>query len=167
MKKLFRLTPPVLLVVFLALLVALIFQTRVALASGFSEASAPQGVDTLAFLSSLLSLVPAVALAPPLIAFALDVSKRFGWLKDGYAPLISGAINLALYAALYFAGPDNAAKVANVVTAIVSVGTVILSVLTSSLVTNLWHNGLNWAGMGFSHSKSKQAALPVMMKGVG
>ena len=103
------------------------------------------------FMSVLLGYVPAVMVAAPLIAFVIDQAKRFG-LPDGYAPLVSGLLNLAAYAALYFAGAEHQGDVETVIEAITMIAPIVVALFTSALASNAAHNLLMWAGLGYSHN---------------
>jgi len=104
------------------------------------------------FLNDLLVLVPVIAFAAPLIAFLVDTFKRFG-LPDGYAPLISGVLNLGMYAALYFLS-DQEAEIQTVIEAMYQLAPIILALFVSVLSTKSAHDLLEKVGIGFSYSNS-------------
>jgi len=107
-------------------------------------------MEIMEFVNGLLALVPVVAFAAPLIAFVIDTTKRFG-LPDGYAPLVSGLLNLALYAVVYFVGEAHADQVQTVVEAVTMLAPVIVALFVSLLGTTGAHKALELIGIGYSH----------------
>lgn len=118
----------------------------------------------LSFVGNLLGLIPVVAFGAPLVAFLVDLAKRLR-LPDGYAPLLSGALNLVLYGVVFFAGDKHLPQVQNVVQAMTLAAPVILSIFVSLLSTAAAHNMLAAIGVGFKHDAA--AKLAASAGGVG
>jgi hypothetical protein len=119
-----------------------------------SEPTETGGLDTLlAFLLELCDLIPAVAFGAPFIAFVIDLLKRLPKysLPDGYAPLVSGLLNLALYAALFFF-KDKQDAITGIVQALNTLAPFILMLFTSTLVTAGAHDKLANRGLGYSYT---------------
>jgi hypothetical protein len=109
-------------------------------------------MDTaLNFVGSVLGFVPAVAFGATLIAFLVDTAKRLG-LPDGSAPALSGALNLALYALVFFATDAQKATIQDAVTAINLVAPYVTALFFSLLATAKAHHTLAPTGIGYSHS---------------
>lgn len=108
----------------------------------------------LAFVAVLLALVPVIAFGSPLIAFIVDTLKRIG-LPDGFAPLASGLLNLALYAVVFFVGPEHEGEVKNVVDGLLLIAPVVLALFTGVIATVKAHQKLAAAGVGYNHSGPK------------
>lgn len=109
-------------------------------------------MDTLlGFGNSLLALVPVMGFAAPLIAFIVDTAKR-AKLPDGYAPLLSGLLNFAVFAVLYFVGEAHRAQVQDVVQLLTQIAPVIVALFISLLGTAKAHDLLSAVGIGFSHA---------------
>jgi hypothetical protein len=102
------------------------------------------------FFASVAGFVPVVAFGATLIAFIVDTAKRLG-LPDGYAPALSGGLNLALYALLYFAGDAHRAQIQDAVAAIYAVTPYVVALLMSALGAVGVHQQLTKIGLGYSH----------------
>ena len=109
------------------------------------------GPATIEFLKGLFALVPVIGFGVPLIAFIVDTAKRFG-LQDGWAPLVSGLLNLVLYGIVYFVGQENSDKVETVVNAIYALAPIILGLFINLVLTPKAHTKLAAVGVGYSHS---------------
>lgn len=105
----------------------------------------------LAFFVVLAGLVPAVAGAAPVIAFLIDTAKRFG-LPDGYAPAVSGALNLAAFALLFFGGDAVKQQFPSVAAGFLAVAPYIVALIGSLVVTVAAHNTLVKTGQGVSNT---------------
>jgi hypothetical protein len=103
------------------------------------------------FLSSLLGFVPVVGFGAALIAFVVDTGKRLG-LPDGYAPLVSGGLNLALYGLLFLGNDAQDARLQNAVAAINLIAPYVVALFMSVLTTVKAHQHLAAAGIGYSHN---------------
>jgi len=112
----------------------------------------------LVFVNVLLGFIPAVAGAAIAIAAIVDGLKKIGWLKDGYAPLASGLLNMAVFVILFFLGDQYGKQVQSALDAIAIVAPVIVSLLGALLATNGVHNLLTGIGFGFSHSDKAAVA---------
>lgn len=106
----------------------------------------------LVFVNVLLGFVPAVAGAAIAIAAIVDGLKKLGWLPDGYAPLASGLLNLAVFVALFFLGDEYGKEIQSTMDAIAIVAPVVVSLLIALLSTSKAHDLLTGIGLGFSYS---------------
>jgi hypothetical protein len=112
----------------------------------------------LVFVNVLLGFVPAVAGAAVAIAVLVDGLKKLGWLPDGYAPLASGVLNLAVFVALFFLGDQYGKEVQSVLDGIAIVAPVLVSLLIALLSTSKAHDLFNSIGLGYSYSDIKSKA---------
>lgn len=111
-------------------------------------------VDSLVgFLLELLSYVKVVPIAVPVIALLVDMLKRLPGkyaLKDGYAPLVSGLLNLGVYAAYFFLTDKQDAFLDGILNGLTVLGPFILTLFGSVLGTASAHTSLASAGIGYS-----------------
>jgi hypothetical protein len=105
----------------------------------------------LAFFSSLAGLVPVVAVFAPLFAYVTDTAKRLG-LPDGAAPIVSGILNLAGYALVFFSSDATKAQFPSVVAGILAIAPYLVALVAGLLATPLAHNALLAAGHGVSNT---------------
>ena len=103
------------------------------------------------FLQVFLGLV-AVPAAAPVLAVFIDFLKKVG-LPDGFAPLVSGLVNVAVYAILFFAGKENTEMVGSFLDAFVLVAPYIFALFLSLVATAKAHDVLTPMGYGYSHPK--------------
>jgi len=113
----------------------------------------------LVFIETLLGFIPAVAGAAIAIAALVDGLKKIGWLKDGYAPLASGLLNLVVFVALFFFGDQYGKEVQSVLDGIAIVAPVIVSLLIALLSTSKAHDLLNSIGLGYSYTDKNDVKL--------
>ena len=106
--------------------------------------------NLLAFLAALAALVPVVSTVAPLVAFVVDTAKRIG-LPNGYAPLVSGLLNLLAFAAMFFLTDAQKAQIPDAVAGILAVAPFVVALLISVLATPVVHDMLTAKGLGFSH----------------
>lgn len=118
------------------------------------------------FADALLALVPVVAFGAPLISVIVDTAKRAG-LKDGAAPLLSGVLNLALYALVFFAGDTRKGEVESVVQALTLVAPIVAGYFVSLLSTAQAHELLAKIGIGFKNSQREKPVNAPQPVGVG
>ena len=122
------------------------------------EAPADTGLDALlGFLVNLSGLVPVVPGGALFFAFVVDQLKRFGVVKDGYAPLVSGALNLALYTILYFASDKQDELVLGIIQALNSLAPFVLALFVSLIGTAIAHDKLSARGLGFNYGINRPA----------
>lgn len=118
---------------------------------GFMPISRRYDMNTdivLAFFVTLLTLVPAVGFGAPTIALLVDTAKRVG-MPSKFSPLMSLVLNLALYAIVYFTGPEKRGQVEGVVAAIYAVAPFILALFVSLIMTVRSHKGWVTTGIGY------------------
>lgn len=114
-------------------------------------------MELQAFVTEVLSFLPLIVGAAPLIATLIDIAKRFG-LKDGYAPLVSSVLNAGAYA-LYYFSDDRQADVDSVLSGVNLLAPYLAGLFVSLLSTNWAHNMLAKAGIGY-HQKKAAPAQP-------
>lgn len=112
----------------------------------------------LVFVNVLLGFVPAVAGAAVAISIIVDGLKKLGVVKDGYAPLVSGVLNLIVFTALFFFGDQYGKEVQSVLDGIAIVAPVLVSILIALLSTSKAHDLFNSIGLGYSYSDIKAKA---------
>jgi len=106
-------------------------------------------MEFVAFLEAVLDMVPEVAFAAPLIAVLIDQAKRIG-LPDGFAPLMSAALNFAFFTVLYFL-PESEADVATLAGAFETLAPFVVSFVLSLLAAAKVHQLTKPIGIGYSH----------------
>jgi len=112
----------------------------------------------LVFVNLMLGFIPVVAGAAVAIAAIVDGLKKIGVVKDGYAPLASGVLNLVVFVGLFFFGDQYGKEVQSALDAIAIVAPVIVSLLIALLSTSKAHELLNSIGLGFSYSDKAEVA---------
>lgn len=121
-----------------------------------TEPTDTEGLNTLlAFLLTICTLIPAVPAGAPAFAAIIDIWKRlpgrFG-LKNGWAPLVSGLLNLALFTALFFLNNEGDKMVESLLGAVTALSPYILMLFVNLLATAGAHDKLVGIGVGKSHS---------------
>lgn len=108
--------------------------------------------EFLAFFSQLAGLVPVVGVFASLISYVVDTAKRLG-LPDGYAPAVSGGLNLVAYALVFFASDTTKAQFPGVVAGVLAVAPYIVALVGSLIASSAFHDALTKVGIGFSHTE--------------
>lgn len=104
----------------------------------------------IVFFSTLAGFVPVVVAFAPLVSYLVDAAKRIG-LPDGYAPVLSGVLNLAAWVLVFFSSDEQIAQFPNVVAGVLAVAPYVVALVASLLATPLVHDALTDKGFGFSH----------------
>jgi len=121
------------------------------------------GLDTLLnFLLNLSGLVPVVAVGVFPIAFIVDLLKRLPkplTLPNGWAPLASGILNLALFTAFFFLNNKHDEVLTGALQAFATMSPFILMLFMSMLGTSGAHNKLTDHGLGYSYAAAEVRAL--------
>ncbi len=112
---------------------------------------------TVTFFEVLLGLVPVVAFAAPLIAFLVDQAKRAG-LPDGFAPLVSGVLNLVFFALLFFL-PNEAERIEDYTGAVYAFAPYVVALLVALISSSWVHDRLTAVGIGYSHTDAEADAV--------
>lgn len=115
--------------------------------------------DFSQLLEKILQLAPTVVFAAPLIAILVDQAKRLFGLPDGKAPLLSAALNTAIYILVIAAGEAHLKDIQDIVQAMELLAPIVAAWLAALLGTNVVHNWLTKTGIGFSYSE-RSAARP-------
>lgn len=106
-------------------------------------------MDTLGLLNALVSYVPEVVGAAAFISLTVDLAKKYLRLRDGYAGILSGALNLAAYIVYYFVEDKRA--IDSVLQALTLVLPYLAMLLVSLAATKAVHKVTMWLGIGVSH----------------
>lgn len=104
----------------------------------------------IVFFSTLAGFVPVVVAFAPLVSYLVDIAKRIG-LPNGYAPVLSGLLNVAAWVLVFFSTDEQIANYPNVVSGILAVAPYIVALVASLLATPLLHDALTAKGFGYSH----------------
>lgn len=107
--------------------------------------------NLLAFAEVVLGFIPVVAGGAVAIAAVVDALKKLGVLKDGYAQLVSLALNALLFVAMYFLGEQYGGEINSVLAAIVALSPVLVTLIIALGTTKLAHKVLKAVGLGYSH----------------
>lgn len=111
------------------------------------------GPAFLEFCGNLFTLVPVVAPAVLLIAIIVDGAKKAKILPNGYAPVLSGVLNAAVFLVYYLAGPDRTAQIDGIIKAVTVFAPFIVGYAASVFSTAKAHNAMVEAGFGYSYSE--------------
>ncbi len=102
----------------------------------------------LEFVTYLGILVPVVAAGAPAVSLIVDFAKRLG-MNSKYSPALSSALNIALFVAAFFLGPERQGAFDNALSAFYTVSPYVFSLIVSLITTVQWHTVLANAGIGY------------------
>lgn len=104
------------------------------------------------FLLEMFDLIPVVAGVSVFISVLIDQLKRLKVLPDGYAPLVSGGLNLVFYIVLYFLSDAQDAQVVGIFGDIATVMPYLVSLFLALGVGDWTHNYFKQKGIGYSYT---------------
>lgn len=104
------------------------------------------------FLLEMFDLIPIVAGVSVFISVLIDQLKRLKILPDGYAPLVSGGLNLIFYIVLYFLSDSQDAELIGFFENIAYVMPYLVSIFLSLGIGEWAHRYFKQKGIGYSYS---------------
>jgi hypothetical protein len=114
-------------------------------------------------IQRLLEFVPEVAVFAPVIVAVIGALKEKGWLKDGYAGLVQGGLNLVAWLLIAFLPGEYSNKMGDVANVLVWLLPALIGILANMAITKGIYHLFGWFEMpvlGFSHPKTGSAARP-------